>query len=249
MRRVLSISVPSSSGNSLQRREHCCQVLLWRHFSPLFIGELSSTRNAVAQHRKRGRFQSPLHRGTLFNSSNCAKITSGSRYFSPLFIGELSSTDHGRAGRRLTWSFQSPLHRGTLFNGSCGGGGGGGSYSHFSPLFIGELSSTCHAERSEASQHLGFQSPLHRGTLFNRHGRGFRGHALNHISVPSSSGNSLQPLRTCEASWIGSFQDFSPLFIGELSSTFFAANAGDFFTYIFQSPLHRGTLFNRVYAD
>jgi len=36
-----------------------------------------------------------------------------------------------------------------------------------------------------------FQSPLHRGTLFNRGGN-HRYDQLSNVSVPSSSGNSLQ---------------------------------------------------------
>src|SRR6266704_1374851 len=61
-------------------------------------------------------FQSPLHRGSLWN-----KPTRKPRYtfhfsFSPLFIGEVSGTHElGRVNARLD-AFQSPLHRGSLWN-------------------------------------------------------------------------------------------------------------------------------------
>src|SRR5579875_3476385 len=61
------ISVPSSSGKSLQRAtgRHWPQAL--PNFSPLFIGEITSTRQLDAMLRFQPRFQSPLHRGNHFN--------------------------------------------------------------------------------------------------------------------------------------------------------------------------------------
>ena len=83
--------------------------------------------------------------------------------FSPLFIGELSLT--------MRWCRKT------------------GSILHFSPLFIGELSLT--SANSVTAPNLGaFQSPLHRGALFNA-GYDLADLDMDGISVPSSSGNSL----------------------------------------------------------
>ena len=61
-----------------------------------------------------------------------------------------------------------------------------------------------------------FQSPLHRGSLFNLVLQ--TSHVPSDlISVPSSSGKSLQPDILEELVDLG--VDFSPLFIGEVSST------------------------------
>jgi len=230
-------------------------------FSPLFIGELSSTPESLASRGRRTKFQSPLHRGTLFNS---ARVTHGllARMFqSPLHRGTLfngvdlqrTSNDQqvsvpsssgnslqpwsqwagntppivsvpSSSGKSLqrgatgTWAlasfeFQSPLHRGTLFN---------------------AIASAVWKARSM------FQSPLHRGTLFNLDHHASRADS-GQVSVPSSSGNSLQPLPPN-----GKFSApscFSPLFIGELSSTTISPPAG-YRLSSFQSPLHGGTLFN-----
>ncbi len=113
-----------------------------------------------------------------------------------------------------------------------------------------------------------FQSPLHRGNHFNEppleterlslmisvpssSGKSLqlsffypRAPSRN-ISVPSSSGKSLQRRLlhrlTCQV------EDFSPLFIGEITSTprFFSARSR---FQLFQSPLHRGNHFNDIYS-
>jgi len=134
------VSVPSSSGNSLQPAATNSTMTSQLRFSPLFIGELSSTLQ-------------PLIVGVGWPS------------FSPLFIGELSSTQLYLLGGNQASLFQSPLHRGTLFN------------SHW----VAEIP-----------------------TMWK-------------VSVPSSSGNSLQLAQA-----VGPMLHqacFSPLFIGELSST------------------------------
>jgi len=237
MRRRTGVSVPSSSGNSLQQTSSRLSTRSTGSFSPLFIGELSSTPYAAGAVIVDQKFQSPLHRGTLFNlwvqGYKCAlrlvsvpsssgnslqqvksqAIAGNCQGFSPLFIGELSSTS-------TSADSPPPTHR-------------------FSPLFIGELSSTVLGEAIPISRRT-FQSPLHRGTLFNpiqvqcvcAHPR---------VSVPSSSGNSLQR-RQLGFSFAATLR-FSPLFIGELSSTSLLLRE-DFPSLEFQSPLHRGTLFN-----
>ncbi len=62
--------------------------------------------------------------------------------FSPLFIGEVSSTESNN--RRCV----APP-------------------TAFSPLFIGEVSSTAHFVGRDCADFHPFQSPLHRGSLFN----------------------------------------------------------------------------------
>ena len=90
-------------------------------------------------------------------------------YFSPLFIGELPSTVRLMAMARSSSIFQSPLHRGTPFN--------------WLPSQLWVAVNT-------------FQSPLHRGTPFNP-SSSWPSPRRPQISVPSSSGNSLQPLFSC----------------------------------------------------
>src|SRR5581483_7159875 len=131
------------------------------------------------------------------------------------FIGEYSATIAGSKGRkrsprlsvpsssgntlqhRLLASqiamslFQSPLHRGILCNGYSAGGKALESAA-FSPLFIGEYSAT-RADRWPTSS------------------------SCSSLSVPSSSGNTLQRQRTREKQ--GTELAFSPLFIGEYSAT------------------------------
>ncbi len=157
-------------------------------FSPLFIGEDSSTLSGASHFPAAESFQSPLHRGRLFNFArdrqqvaalglsvpsssgktlqrlNLAVMPRRIVPFSPLFIGEDSSTKLNDAISRQDWLFQSPLHRGRLFNAS--------TLvpptvvvRTFSPLFIGEDSST-----PQFAQH-----------CFRRK-----------LSVPSSSGKTLQ---------------------------------------------------------
>ncbi len=140
-------------------------------FSPLFIGEVSSTlqcrrlprglyglsvpsssgKSLQPEHRTsvdsaRRAFQSPLHRGSLFNNASSAVRSLMSKPFSPLFIGEVSSTLERPHWLGLGTLFQSPLHRGSLFN-VTGTGVNFWTKVAFSPLFIGEVSSTCQPAR------------------------------------------------------------------------------------------------------
>src|SRR5581483_4332652 len=159
-----------------------------------------------------------------------------------------------------------------------------------SPLFIGEGSSTMFCCTSACARS-GFQSPLHRGRVFNAHspffalgivrllsvpsssGKGLqliyqprRVHQFWRLSVPSSSGKGLQQSQVSRSArrrdglsvpsssgkglqqrllgWGSSaFHSFSPLFIGEGSSTA-SVGLGKFCVPFFQSPLHRGRVFN-----
>ena len=207
-------------------------------FSPLFIGESSSTKESKNKEKEFKNFQSPLHRGVLFNGYNPGRFCSVPIFQSPLHRGVLFNSYHYSP----SWSmilFQSPLHRGVLFN----------------------TIVPCRAILLR-----NFQSPLHRGVLFNgwiKVGDGWP--AI--LSVPSSSGSPLQPRRRSRTLPIPSLSvpsssgsplqrpnrskglhstlSFSPLFIGESSSTQF--NRARWLAYIaFQSPLHRGVLFNMI---
>ncbi|MGB7603308.1 MAG: hypothetical protein WBM24_23595, partial [Candidatus Sulfotelmatobacter sp.] len=86
-------------------------------FSPLFIGEDSSTKEKVVIGGDQEGFQSPLHRGRLFNESSAkAALTSVMIFQSPLHRGRLFNDWAFRADAFEAPHFQSPLHRGRLFN-------------------------------------------------------------------------------------------------------------------------------------
>ncbi len=233
------ISVPSSSGRSLQLLGQTPSEVHFNYFSPLFIGEVSSTQVPFRGNQFGPVFQSPLHRGGLFNG----RAHPGAERGEPISVPSSS----GRSLQRLRLThdciqhlrFQSPLHRGGLFN--IRAAPNSAPAQHFSPLFIGEVSST---DRMWPRYHRSgqFQSPLHRGGLFN-HGGIILALGKRDISVPSSSGRSLQ------LGWHGRYHHgnyhFSPLFIGEVSSTWIVGS-GICASSPFQSPLHRGGLFNGV---
>src|SRR5581483_10261928 len=140
----------------------------------------------------RSGFQSPLHRGILCNNWLKWLFQWFLTPFSPLFIGEYSATNMGASiAPWVAHAFQSPLHRGILCN-------RGAVFVDptevvaFSPLFIGEYSATAAASLRAAES--------------------------AHLSVPSSSGNTLQR---------------EPDYV-------LHSSPGSF-----QSPLHRGILCNR----
>src|SRR5581483_1537196 len=81
------LSVPSSSGKGLQRGLEKAALRAQAPFSPLFIGEGSSTRRKPGASPARRSFQSPLHRGRVFNDWRWPPPPAWSRTFSPLFIG------------------------------------------------------------------------------------------------------------------------------------------------------------------
>src|SRR5437868_15503290 len=109
----------------------------------------------------------------------------------------------------------------------------------FNPLFIGEVFQPLRP-RAFALNGVRFQSPLHRGSLFNsalNHGQ----HLLRSVSIPSSSGRSLQQTPgDLSLSFAQTFQ--SPLHRGGLFNLFKVKSF--LFLLVSQSPLHRGGLFN-----
>src|SRR5579883_247930 len=110
------ISVPSSSGKSLQLFLLAGKNEKMSNFSPLFIGEITSTVGKFQlKLTNAATFQSPLHRGNHFNRPR-SWLEALHRNFSPLFIGEITST-HVDPHAWYSWPY-------------------------FSPLFIGEITST-----------------------------------------------------------------------------------------------------------
>src|SRR5579875_1964754 len=91
-----SISVPSSSGKSLQPQDgSLCRHTRHRDFSPLFIGEITSTWDCLGKGRPELVDFSPLFIGEITSTTR----SGGTRRlvpsdFSPLFIGEITSTSN-----------------------------------------------------------------------------------------------------------------------------------------------------------
>src|SRR6266704_305876 len=135
------LSVPSSSGKSLERFLGILRLFHIKSFSPLFIGEVSGTARGLRRGTRRKSFQSPLHRGSLWNAMQivCPKCDAV-LFQSPLHRGSLWNPAAAQAPRCIvclsvpsssgkslehSWSttsvtvtsvFQSPLHRGSLWN-------------------------------------------------------------------------------------------------------------------------------------
>jgi len=85
--RPSTVSVPSSSGMLLQ--QVVCQVnqLIIQGFSPLFVGDASSTRSIDPGDRRLDAFQSPLRRGCFFNRKRASYQEKGIEFQSPLRRG------------------------------------------------------------------------------------------------------------------------------------------------------------------
>ena len=160
-------------------------------------------------------FQSPLHRGRLFNAGESNQAAGQIALSVPSSSGKTLQRKYGFGGILKLNVFQSPLHRGRLFN----------KYhiaahlaevTPFSPLFIGEDSSTA-TICPYAVITCNFQSPLHRGRLFNDW-ESDHGPIVFHIfQSPLHRGRLFNLLAVRVAPRV--IQTFSPLFIGEDSST------------------------------
>ncbi len=136
-----SLSVPSSSGKGLQRDQRLAAQPRQEAFSPLFIGEGSSTPVTRTFSEAAGELSVPSSSGKGLQPAPGAAGAHPPAAFSPLFIGEGSSTIHILIAQRDGFAFQSPLHRGRVFNWSAIRWAAK-KRSTFSPLFIGEGSST-----------------------------------------------------------------------------------------------------------
>src|SRR5579875_2561700 len=185
-----SISVPSSSGKSLQRNRRRAGTVWKRYFSPLFIGEITSTLPSKEVHKR-----------------HCV-------HFSPLFIGEITSTNSGGGAVLGSVRISVPSSSGKSLQPA-------DVNALACPLIISVPSSSGKSLQRcvQPSDPLGvrsFQSPLHRGNHFNDSRTEDELCAMV-ISVPSSSGKSLQLSRKSKLS--DKVVHFSPLFIGEITST------------------------------
>src|SRR5579884_2466703 len=87
-----------------------------KDFSPLFIGEITSTSRLAPGIDVRGEFQSPLHRGNHFNQSAESEGLDFGSISVPSSSGKsLQLPSHHKPPSKNTL-FQSPLHRGNHFN-------------------------------------------------------------------------------------------------------------------------------------
>ena len=234
------LSVPSSSGHRFQLKRPS------RAAMPLLF------------------FQSPLHRGTGFNSLSSAQRARSVSLSVPSSSGHRFQPLPPVAPPAARGSFQSPLHRGTGFNMSFSVGIG------FPPVLSVPSSSGHrfqHFTVPTTSLRISFfQSPLHRGTGFNKESLA-RLRSLPQAFSPLFIGAQVSTWKGCTG-LLDTTRTFSPLFIGAQVSTGKAVRAcwiqrglsvpsssGHRFqparspglptsSYSFQSPLHRGTGFN-----
>ena len=156
------LSVPSSSGKTLQPQ---APGSYWTRCMP---------------------FQSPLHRGRLFNRKQSTALATDAFLSVPSSSGK--TLQHQSESTVLSVPSSSgktlqPIRAVTLSR-----------YYAFSPLFIGEDSSTHVGTSTNVREVELFQSPLHRGRLFNSPIAVQSTRYRYLLSVPSSSGKTLQPL-------------------------------------------------------
>ena len=165
MMALWAISVPSSSGRSLQLTQAKQYRLTRNNFSPLFIGEVPSTRPRVGVDGPDRHF-SPLFIGEVpsthkhdasmaafdisvpSSSGRSLQLDSAPEaqqfldHFSPLFIGEVPSTDSWEMQVR-GFDISVPSSSGRSLQ-PCSHLRGRRHTRNFSPLFIGEVPSTAH---------------------------------------------------------------------------------------------------------
>src|SRR5271157_3252551 len=207
-------------------------------FSPLFIGEVSSTIPRLTIKAVVANLSVPSSLGKSLQHHRCVAFVRICFPFSPLFIGEVSSTIR-RSSRATT--------RG----------------DSFSPLFIGEVSSTLlSSSTAEATVTLSVPSSLGKSLQRSPKVRSrSRLMSFSPLFIGEVSSTELflfgqrfrppfSPLFIGEVSSTvslysleSSVQSFSPLFIGEVSSTVWRQH--EVYAHRpFQSPLHWGSLFN-----
>ncbi len=182
------LSVPSSSGRTLQHRMTHVGMVHVGPFSSLFIGKDSSTKNSSTKRSLRWTFSSlfigkdsstiagPSWAGRTISFSSLFigkdSSTVGVEWprqenpsFSSLFIGKDSSTGSPYGFLALDFHFQFPLHREGLFN--------------FEPIVMVGVNSTAFS-----SLFIGKDSSTVGVPVIPRQ--------VIHLSVPSSSGRTLQ---------------------------------------------------------
>ena len=137
----LVISVPSSSGTRVQRRGRCEAYYAYAIFqSPLHRGLVFNQGKVTVNGPAIANF-SPLFIGD--SCSTCAAIPTlvRSKDFSPLFIGDSCSTSSDSEGRSGFSKISVPSSSGTRVQ-HCTSAANLESTKHFSPLFIGDSCST-----------------------------------------------------------------------------------------------------------
>ena len=263
------LSVPSSSGNKLQRAQRVvtaprprspfqspphrgtnCNVTRpatrlagYGSFSPLLIGEQTATSWASPRTASPMPAFSPLLIGEQTATCDASRgRRAAGRTFSPLLIGEQTAT-RTRARRRATGSSPfSPLLIGeqTATLEPLAAAAVLGA-SAFSPLLIGEQTATQRQPRRPSQAPDALSVPSSSGNKLQLASTGAsRASALQPLSVPSSSGNKLQRRRAG-----GSRSDRAPLSV--------PSSSGNKLQRLervatertperrFQSPPHRGT--------
>src|SRR5436853_469035 len=134
-------------------------------FNPLFIGEVSSTSTPATIAIAIAMFQSPLHRGSLFNVRLGLTQLERNAVSIPSSSGKSLQLSIKRGGCLGCFWFQSPLHRGSLFNGNQRS-----QAANEATVSIPSSSGKSLQRTFKMSLRTGksqFHSPLHRGSLFN----------------------------------------------------------------------------------
>jgi len=182
------VSVPFTSGSSLQLKFCLIPGILAECFSSLYIGILAATHTFQSGECEGFLFQFPLHRDPRCNSNReLYDLIQETARFSSLYIGILAATQPPPATQGVVW-FQFPLHRDPRCNKvhveeGCGEirvsvpFTSGSSLQPksttspargpvcFSSLYIGILAATYHfLTRNEKTK---FQFPLHRDPRCN----------------------------------------------------------------------------------
>ena len=160
------VSVPFTSGSSLQRAAVSARRALYSCFSSLYIGILAATVVVWVVGDATIKFQFPLHRDPRCNEF-LGRTPAEVARFSSLYIGILAATKSAYSAIAIGVRFSS-LYIGILAATQSNHMGAGRDGYCFSSLYIGILAATMVECRSYSG--------------------------LSVVSVPFTSGSSLQPL-------------------------------------------------------
>ena len=112
----LVLSVPSSSGRTLQQFSQTSCLLLNRLFQFPLHREGLFNRQTIVRNSRGSSLSVPSSSGRTLQPESVARRGSPTFTFSSLFIGKDSSTGRARTLQRAARPFQFPLHREGLFN-------------------------------------------------------------------------------------------------------------------------------------
>ena len=164
-------------------------------FSPLFIGEVSSTRLQVAASADARTLSVPSSSG---KSLQRVQRPGGDRIgssFSPLFIGEVSSTSNRESEVRPIFLSVPSSSGKCLFNAARSRAHSPRAIVLSVPSSSGRSLQRMHRSLPPAASAHTFQSPLHRGCLFDSTAPSASVPAAWHFQSPLHRGVSLQPFR------------------------------------------------------